>query len=451
MDKRVSVVGLGYVGSVTAACLANQEGVKVIGVDKDTNKTESLAAGRSPVIEPGLDDLVSKAIDQGTLSITDSLASAVRETDVSFIAVGTPSDRDGGVNLEQVRRVVAELGETLRTKRDYHVVAFRSTLLPGTIDREFIPLLEETSGKRHGQDFGVVHNPEFLREGSALADFLQPSRTVIGALGEREAGLVAALYAGLSAPVMQTTIREAEMVKYVDNAFHALKVTFANEVGALCDAQEIDGQAIMEIFCQDRKLNLSPAYLKPGFAFGGSCLPKDLRALLHRARNCHLRLPVLESIAISNDLRKRQAIEMIQSTGKQRVGILGLAFKAGTDDLRESPVVELAEALVGKGYSIAIYDANVSISTIFGSNKRYIEEQIPHLARLLHESVESVLDASEVVVVAQKDPAFSQIGQRLREDQTVVDLARLGICEGREEMGEEMSEKIEGERLAIAA
>lgn len=440
MDKRVSVLGLGYVGSVTAACLANQEAVSVIGVDKDTNKTEALAAGRSPVIEPGLDDLVRKAVGRGTLSITDSLASAVNETTVSFIAVGTPSDRDGGVNLEQVRRVIYEIGEVLRAKREYHVVAFRSTLLPGTIEREFIPLLEETSGKRHGDAFGVVHNPEFLREGSALADFLQPSRTVIGALGEREAAQVAALYAGLSAPVMQTTIREAEMVKYVDNAFHALKVTFANEVGALCDEQEIDGQAIMEIFCMDKKLNISPAYLKPGFAYGGSCLPKDLRALLHRGRECHLRLPVLEAIAISNDLQKRKAIELIQRTGKTRIGILGLAFKAGTDDLRESPVVELAEALVGKGHSIAIYDANVSMSTIFGSNKRYIEEQIPHLARLMHDSVESVLDASDVVVVAQKDPAFRQLEQQLRRDQIVVDLACLGV-----------SGEMEGERLAIAA
>ena len=440
MDKQVSVIGLGYVGSVTAACLANQEGVSVIGVDKDTNKTEALAAGRSPVIEPGLDDLVRLVIDQGTLSITDSLAFAIDMTSISFIAVGTPSDENGGVDLVQVRRVIREVGEALRAKREYHVVAFRSTLLPGTIESELIPLLEETSGKRYGRDFGVAHNPEFLREGSALADFQHPSRTVIGSLGERDAALVAALYAGLSAPVMYTTIREAEMAKYVDNAFHALKVTFANEVGALCDEQEIDGQRIMEIFCEDRKLNLSPAYLKPGFAFGGSCLPKDLRALLHRARDRHLRLPVLEAIGTSNDLQKRKAVELILSTGKKRIGILGLAFKPGTDDLRESPVVELAEALVGKGHSIAIYDANVSMSTIFGSNKRYIEEQIPHLAGLMHDSVESVLSASEVIVVAQKDPAFRHLGQRLRDDQIVVDLARLGT-----------REETRSEQLAIAA
>lgn len=438
MDKRVSVIGLGYVGSVTAACLATQEGVSVIGVDKDPNKTNALAAGRSPVIEPGLDDLVRQAVGQGTLSITESLASAVDETAISFIAVGTPSDKNGGVDLAQVRRVIYEVGDALRTKREYHVVAFRSTLLPGTIEGEFISLLEETSGKRFGHDFGVVDNPEFLREGTALADFQQPSRTVIGALGEREASLVAALYAGLSAPVIYTTIREAEMAKYVDNAFHALKVTFANEVSALCDEQDIDGHRIMEVFCEDKKLNLSPAYLKPGFAFGGSCLPKDLRALLHRARDRHLRLPVLEAISISNDLQKRKAIERILSTGKKRIGILGLAFKPGTDDLRESPVVELAEALVGKGHSVAIYDENVSMSTIFGSNKRYIEEQIPHLGRLMHDSIESVLSTSEVVVIAQKAAAFRRLG--LREGQIVVDLARI-----------EAQEDVEGDRLAIAA
>lgn len=438
MDKRVSVIGLGYVGSVTAACLANQEGVSIIGVDKDPNKTEALAAGRSPVIEPGLDDLVRQVIDRGTLSITDSVAFAVDMTEISFIAVGTPSDNNGGVDLAQVRRVIQEVGQALRSKREYHVVAFRSTLLPGTIEEELIPLLEESSGKRYGEDFGVAHNPEFLREGSALADFQEPSRTVIGGAGERDAQAVAALYAGLSAPVMYTTLREAEMAKYVDNAFHALKVTFANEVGALCDEQEIDGQRIMEVFCEDRKLNLSPAYLKPGFAFGGSCLPKDLRALLHRARDRHLRLPVLEAITVSNDLQKRKAIELILSTGKKSVGILGLAFKPGTDDLRESPVVELAEALVGKGLSIAIYDGNVSMSTVFGSNKRYIEEQIPHLAGLMHDTVDSVLNASEVVVVAQKDPLFR--GLALREDHVVVDLARLGT-----------REEIRSEYYAIAA
>jgi GDP-mannose 6-dehydrogenase len=438
MDRRVSVIGLGYVGSVTAACLANQKGVSVIGVDKDPNKTDALAAGRSPVIEPGLDDLVRQAIDKGTLSITDSLPNAVADTAISFIAVGTPSDKDGGVNLEQVRRVIGELGKALGAKREYHVVAFRSTLLPGTIEQELIPLLEETSGKRFGQDFGVVHNPEFLREGTALVDFQEPSRTVIGSLDKRAASLVAELYVSLSAPVMYATIREAEMAKYVDNAFHALKVTFANEVGALCDEQEIDGQRIMEIFCEDKKLNLSPAYLKPGFAYGGSCLPKDLRAILHRARDRHLRLPVLEAISESNDLQKRKAIELILSTGKKRVGILGLAFKAGTDDLRESPVVELAEALVGKGHSIAIYDENVSMSTIFGSNKRYIDEQIPHLAGLLREDVKSVVADSDVIVIAQKDLAFRRL--ELRDNQIVIDVARLG-----------MEEETGVRRLAIAA
>jgi len=377
------------------------------------------------VIEPGLDDLIAEGVNAGRLRATTEAAEAVSASDVSLICVGTPSDDNGNLNLTYVERVCQDIGQALARKDGYHVVVVRSTMLPGSTEERVIPTLEGSSARRAGQDFGICFNPEFLREGTAVYDFHHPPFTLIGQYEGRGAEIVADLYAGVDAPLRIVPLKVAEMVKYANNAFHALKVTFANEIGNICKRQGVDSHQVMDIFCMDEKLNLSPYYLKPGFAFGGSCLPKDLRALLYHGHRLDLNLPVLEAILLSNELQVKIGVEMIRRTGKKKVGVLGFSFKAGTDDLRESPLVELIETLIGKGYQVSIYDKNVSLARLHGANRVYIEREIPHIASLMCNSLDEVLASSEVIVIGNKAPEFRNVSQRIRPDQTIIDLVRI--------------------------
>ena len=426
---RVSVFGLGYVGSVSAASFA-EDGHDVIGVDVNAGKVESLNSGRSAIVEPGLDELIRTTRETGRLRATTETAEAVQDTELSLLCVGTPSRRNGSLDLSYLERVSEQIGDALRQKPSYHVVVVRSTVLPGTTHDVVIPALERRSGKKYGTDFGVSVNPEFLREGTALADFRKPPLTLVGHNYAADASGTTALYDHIEAPLITTTIRVAEMMKYTSNTWHALKVCFANEVGNLCKSLDVDSHEVMSIFCQDDKLNLSPYYLKPGFAFGGSCLPKDVRALQYRAKEMDVAMPVIESILGSNRLQIEHAIDMVVHSGHKRVGLLGFSFKAGTDDLRESPIVILAEALLGKGYSLKIYDRNVSLARLVGANREYIEHQIPHLSSLLCETVDEVIDASDVIVVGNAAPEFADAVIRCRPEQTVIDLVRLPVDRG---------------------
>ncbi len=419
----IAIFGLGYVGAVTAACFA-EEGHRVIGVDTDSYKVACITEGRSPIVERNLEDYIRRGRESGRLIATTSADEAVAQSEMALICVGTPSRRNGSLNLEYVERVCRQIGTALAQRDEPYIVVVRSTVLPGTCEELVIPALEATSGKRHGEGFHVCMNPEFLREGSAIHDFYHPPLTVIGAQSSEAADLVAQLYANIPAECVKTSLRTAEMVKYANNAFHALKITFANEIGAWCKQEGVDSHVVMRLLTMDTKLNISPAYLTPGFAFGGSCLPKDLRALVYRAHQHDLTLPTLESILVSNRLQIERTAEMIVQMGKKRVGVVGLAFKAGTDDLRESPVVTLCEYLIGKGYSLRIYDPNVSLAAIYGSNKAYIEREIPHIHALMCENLSQLIDESEVVVLANRDESLASHLHRFRDDQTVIDLAR---------------------------
>jgi GDP-mannose 6-dehydrogenase len=418
---KVSVFGLGYVGTVSAACLA-KEGHQVLGVDPSLTKVELTNSGRSPIIEKGVNGLISAAVAEGRLRSTASAAEGVATSDLSLICVGTPSQPNGSLNLDYVRSACKEIGEALRDKQDFHVVVMRSTVLPGTMKDLVIPALEAASGKQAGKDFGVCNNPEFLREGSAVYDFYNPPKTVVGETDAISGNRLLTLYEGLDAPVIRTDVATAEMVKYVDNVWHALKVGFANEVGNLCKALELDGHKVMDIFCQDTKLNLSRYYLKPGFSFGGSCLPKDLRALAYKAKSLDVNLPIIGAILPSNELQTQRGLELIMRQPGKRVGVLGFSFKAGTDDLRESPLVELIERLIGKGYEVILFDRNVNLARLVGTNREYINRHIPHIARLMVDSIDEVLAKADTVVIGNGDPAFSAILGRLRPQQRVVDL-----------------------------
>jgi GDP-mannose 6-dehydrogenase len=422
----VSIFGLGYVGSVSAAAFA-ADGHAVIGVDVNPEKVAGINEGHSPIVEKGLDELIRDNVAAGRLRATVDTEDAVARTHLSLICVGTPSHRNGSFNLAHLERVCEEIGTALRQKEAYHVVVIRSTVLPGTSHEVVIPALERTSAKKYGVGFGVTVNPEFLREGTALQDFRTPPMTLIGHNYRSDAQLTNALYAKVQAPVRMTSIRTAEMIKCASNTWHALKVSFANEVGNLCKQLGIDSHEVMDIFCQDKKLNLSSYYLKPGFAFGGSCLPKDVRAVQQRARELDLEMPVIQAILASNRLQVQHALELIVETGKKRVGILGFSFKAGTDDLRESPMVILAEALLGKGYVLRIFDKNVSIARLVGANKEYINNQIPHLSSLLTDSIDEVIAGSDVIVVGNGAPEFADALTRTRADQTVIDLFRINV------------------------
>lgn len=423
----VSVFGLGYVGSVSAACFA-EDGHHVIGVDVAPAKVASLNEGRSPIVEKGLDEMIRTNTAAGRLRATTSTSEAVRDTEISLICVGTPSRKNGSLDLTYLERVAEQIGEALKDKESYHVVVVRSTVLPGTTHEVVIPALERTSGKKYGTGFGVTVNPEFLREGTAIHDFRNPPLTLVGHNYQSDAAPTKALYARVEAPLETTTIRTAEMMKYASNTWHALKVTFANEIGNICKRVGIDSHEVMSIFCKDQKLNLSWSYMKPGFAFGGSCLPKDVRALQYRAKEVDLEMPVIQSILSSNQMQIQHAIDEIVEivdTGKKRVGLLGFSFKAGTDDLRESPIVILAEALLGKGYALCIYDRNVSLARLVGANRDYINTQIPHLSSLLTESIDDLLEGSDVIVVGNMAPEFSEALTRTRADHVILDLVRV--------------------------
>ncbi len=422
----ISVFGMGYVGSVSAATFA-EDGHTVIGVDVNPTKVDLLNAGQSPIVEPGLPELVAANVAAGRLRATTSAAEAIAASDLSLISVSTPSRRNGSLDLTHLTRVCEQVGAALQHHTPYHVVVIRSTVLPGTTHETVIPTLERTSGKRYGIDFGVSVNPEFLREGSAVKDIRHPPLTLVGHNHAADAAGTVALYGGIDAPIVTTSIRVAEMIKYAGNAWHALKVCFANEIGNVCKKLGVDSHEVMDIFCQDDKLNLSPYYLKPGFAFGGSCLPKDVRALEYRAKELDLDLPVLGSLLRSNRLQIQHAVDQIVESGKKRVGLLGFSFKAGTDDLRESPMVILAETLLGKGYDLRIYDQNVLLARLTGTNKEYIEQQIPHLSKLLCNSVDEVLEASDVVVIGNTAPEFGEAITRCRPDQVVLDLVRVSF------------------------
>lgn len=421
---RVSVFGLGYVGSVSAACLA-AAGHEVIGVEPNPIKVDLINAGRAPVIEAGLETLVNEAVREGRLRATDDATVAVRDSDISLVCVGTPSHGNGSLDLTYVQRACEQIGNALRTRPGFHVVCIRSTILPGTMRGVVIPTLEEASGRRLGDGYGVANNPEFLREGSAVHDYAHPPKTVIGASDEETGQLVASLYQGIAAPLIITDIEVGEMVKYADNAWHAVKVAFANEIGNIAKQLSIDSHKVMDIFCQDTKLNLSPYYLKPGFAFGGSCLPKDVRALTYAARQLDLRVPLLESVLVSNDLQIRRGIDMILATGARRIGVLGFSFKAGTDDLRESPLIVVIETLIGKGFDLKLYDRNVRLSALTGANRNFIETRIPHISRLMVETIDEVLAHGEAIVIGNGAAEFADAVARVRADQTVIDFVRV--------------------------
>lgn len=430
---KISIFGLGYVGVVSAACLA-RDGHHVLGVDTNATKVAMINDGLSPIVEPGLGELIAQGQRNQRLSASADAASAIDGAQVSFVCIQTPSAANGSLDLRFVVRVAEGIGNALREKVDFHVVVFRSTMLPTTMERLVMPMLEERSGKKAGVDFGVAYHPEFLREGTAIKDYSQPPRTVIGATDERSADIVASLYADIAAPLVKCSVRTAELVKYADNAFHALKVAFGNEIGAICRSTAVDSQELMRIFCLDTKLNLSPTYLKPGYAFGGSCLPKDLRALTYLARSLDIQAPVLEATLSSNAVHKQRALSLVTAQGRKTIGILGLSFKDGTDDLRESPTVELVEQLVGKGYKVSIHDPNVTLTQLMGENKAYIDRELPHIASLLVDDLDLMLANCEIVVAATKSKLYADAVKTLRPDQTLIDLVR--VCEDRNAFGD---------------
>jgi GDP-mannose 6-dehydrogenase len=383
-----------------------------------------LNAGTSTILETGIGELVAEMVASGRLRATTDVADAVRSSELSLICVGTPSRPNGSIDLSYIERVCTQIGETLKTLDRWHTVVIRSTVLPGTVDGVVIPALERASGKRAGVDFGVCSNPEFLREGSSIKDFYAPPFTLIGSHDERSAAAVRAIYAGIDAPVHCVAMGVAETVKYACNSFHAVKVTFANEIGGVCKAVGVDSHEVMRIFCEDTKLNISPAYLRPGFAFGGSCLPKDVRALSYKARQLDVDTPMLAAALESNRKLIERAYGTIVGTGARRIGVLGMSFKAGTDDLRESPIVTLIEMLIGKGMDVAVYDRDVSSANLIGSNREYIEREIPHIWSLVDDSMERVVERSEVVVIGNATPAFRSVEQQLGNGRVVVDLVR---------------------------
>jgi GDP-mannose 6-dehydrogenase len=424
---RISIFGLGYVGSVSSACLA-AAGHDVIGVDLAEAKVRAIGRGESPIVEEGLSDLMAEVVASGRLRATTDVNEAIAASDVSLICVGTPSLANGSLDLGYVERVSDGIGRALAAKGTYHVVVVRSTMLPGSTEARVIPTLERHLGPVGGS-FSVCYNPEFLREGSSIRDFYAPPYTIVGGDEDRAVETVASIYSAANAPVLHVSIREAEMLKYVSNAFHALKIAFANEIGLICKAHGIDSHRVMELFGRDTKLNISTAYLRPGYAFGGSCLPKDLRALVHRSRSLDLGSPVLEAIIPSNDSHIATAFEMIRRTGLKRVGFLGLSFKAGTDDLRESPLVTLVERLIGRGFDVRIMDPSVSFARIHGANRAFIEHEIPHIVSLMVEDPEVLLDHAEVLVIGNGSDEFRSILER-RPTQHVIDLVRLAEADG---------------------
>jgi GDP-mannose 6-dehydrogenase len=424
MPRKISVFGLGYVGSVSATCLASK-GNSVLGVDLNPAKVKAIESGQSPIVEEGLASILREARNACHLHATTDAQAAVHQSEISFICVGTPSQRNGKLDLSGVERVSEDIGQALRTKSTFHWVVLRSTVLPGTTDRVVTPIVERTSGKKAGQDFAVCYNPEFLREGTAIKDFFQPPFTIVGSADLGHLAPLRELYSFADCQVFETAIATAEMVKYVCNAFHAVKVGFANEIGVMSKHLGVDAEAVTRIFTSDTTLNISPAYLSPGFAFGGSCLPKDLRALVHCAKEHDLRMPLLESILPSNNEHIERVIETVLRTGKRKIGVLGLSFKAGTDDLRESPLVHLVKRLLGEGCQLQIWDNNVMLGRLFGSNRQFIDEYIPHIGQLLENDLGTVVRSAELILVGTRAVDRETLLSATRPNQTIIDLVNL--------------------------
>jgi len=424
LSLSISIFGLGYVGSVSAACFASM-GHKVIGADVSPAKVEMLDSGRSPIIEARMNELVAEANQGCRLHATVDPIAAVMGSDVSFVCVGTPSLRNGKLDLSHIEHVSRDIGTALKQKSTFHTIVLRSTVLPGTTETLMVPTIESASGKRAGVDFAVCYNPEFMREGSAVADFLKPPYTILGSQNPQHLDSLRTLYKDIPATVFETSIRVAEMVKYVSNLYHAVKVGFANEVGTLCKHLGVEADQVTKIFMSDTKLNISAAYLAPGFAFGGSCLPKDLRAITYRAKELDLELPLLESLMPSNAQHVDRGVEAVLRTGKRRIAMLGLSFKAGTDDLRESPQVQLIKRLLGEGCEVKVWDRDVVLGRLAGSNRQYIEEVIPHIGSLLTADLEAALRDAEVVIIGNNSARADELSKHLRSNQTVIDLVNL--------------------------
>lgn len=416
---RVSIFGLGYVGAVCAGCLC-ERGHKVIGVDVSPQKVALINSGKSPIVEPGLEELLEKGVKAGLLFGTTDVNHAVAETDLSMICVGTPSKGNGDLDLTCIKEVCKQIGEVLAIKNLHHTIVVRSTVLPGTVMNVIIPLIEEFSGKKAGTDFGIAMNPEFLRESTAILDYMAPPMTVIGEFDTASGDMLTKLYEDIDAPIIRKTIEVAEMIKYTCNVWHATKVTFSNEIGIIAKALGVDGREVMDVVCQDQKLNLSRYYMRPGFAFGGSCLPKDVRALTYRASQLDVAHPLLSSLMNSNQQQVQRAFDMIASYGKRNIGLLGLAFKAGTDDLRESPLLELAELLIGKGYELKIFDRNVEYARHNGSNGQFITQSISHVSSKLTTSINAVIDHAEVIVLGNGDELFQTVVKNAQQNNKLV-------------------------------
>ena len=422
---RISIFGLGYVGTVSFACLA-RKGHWVIGVEIDPGKIRIISSGKSPVIEEGISELVAKAVSSEQATVTQDTRRAVLETEISMICVATPAAPNGSQDQEAVLSLTEKLGAALAEKQGYHLFVYRSTLVPGTVEQTLRPMLEQYSGKKHGVDFDVCFQPEFTREGSSIRDFEAPPFTIVGTDSSRAARKMREVFGHLPCDFIVTSTRTAEMVKYCCNDFHALKITFANEIGRLCEALGCDPLEVMSLVCRDTQLNISPDYLRPGFAFGGSCLPKDLRATLHMAKMFDTELPMLAALLPSNRAHVQHAIDKILASRKRKIGMIGLSFKTGTDDLRESPLVLLAEQLIGKGMELAIYDQDVSMAALIGANRDYIQRTIPHLGALLNESCAHVIQSAELVVLGIDNPSVMDcLRSSLRPDQILLDLVRI--------------------------
>jgi len=426
----ISIFGLGYVGAVSLACLA-RDGHHVVGVDVDQAKLDLIAAGKTPVVEEGMVELMAEVVASGRVSVSRDATKAVHETDISLICVGTPSAPNGSQDLTAMLRLAREIGAALRTKPGTHVLVFRSTVVPGTVEDTLGPILEAESGKRRGEGFHVCFQPEFLREGSSIRDYDKPPFTVVGANADAPVAALKQLFGHLPCEFHATSIRAAEMLKYACNNFHALKISFANETARLCEALGVDPFEVMELVCKDTQLNISPAYLKPGFAFGGSCLPKDLRATLYLAKMRDVELPMLGGILPSNRMHVDRAIAKILESGSKRIGMVGLSFKSGTDDLRESPLVTLAEQLIGKGLQLLVYDPEVQLSRLLGANRRFIEQHVPHIGSLMCDDLHDVISESDLLVVGMNDArTVRMLKERVRAGQIVLDLVNIKRREG---------------------
>ncbi len=421
---KINIFGMGYVGCVSAACLASESN-DVTGIDIDSSKVSIINSGRSPIVEKGLEGVIREGIAKKYLRATTN---NIPDAEVSIICVGTPSKENGSLDLQHIVRVSEQIGRNLKNHPSYHVVNVRSTVLPGTVENVVIPILTKTSGKKVGKDFGVCMNPEFMREGTSLHDYYNPPFTVIGQYDNKSGEKIAKIYKNVNAEIVRTEIKIAEMIKYSCNAFHAVKVSYGNEIGNICKKMGVDSHKVMEIFCKDAKLNLSPYYLKPGFAFGGSCLPKDVRALLYKAQEVDLDLPLLKSLIPTNQKQIDVAFDMIRKYNKKRIGILGLSFKAGTDDLRESPMVELVERLIGKGYDVKIYDNEVSLAKLYGANQRYINKMIPHVSTLLSGSMSEAFRNVDIIVIGNRNKDFNEyLSKTRRRNVIILDLINVNL------------------------